>query len=211
LFSAEDTLESAEPFLVRQPVINSFSPGEGPTGTTVTLTGDRFSTATAVYFNEIAAVTFTVVSDEQLTAVVPDSATTGPVRVLLQGGGQVTSKTNFTVTPSDVAELTNQQQARKETAAAAAATREAPAIDAFPNPFNRQLTYRFSLPRAQPVTVQVYDLLGRQVHKLYQGEVAARQAVEVRWQPEGHQPAGFYLIRLQVPGQESQQRVLLTR
>jgi hypothetical protein len=57
------------------PVINSFFPGEGVTGTVVTFKGSGFTGATGVTFGGVAASSFTVVSDTVLTAVVGLGAT----------------------------------------------------------------------------------------------------------------------------------------
>src|ERR671925_269790 len=81
------------------PTITSFTPTSGPVGTSVTITGTNFTGATSVTFNNVAATTFTVNSDTQITATVPTTATTGPIRVTTPGG-TATSSTNFTVQPA---------------------------------------------------------------------------------------------------------------
>ena len=78
--------------------ISTFTPGSGPVGTTVVITGIAFTGATAVAVNGIVATTFSVDSDTQITVVVPAGATTGKIKVTT-GGGAVSSSTNFTVTP----------------------------------------------------------------------------------------------------------------
>jgi len=78
------------------PAISGMSPPLGSVGTSVTVTGSGFAKATAVRFNGTSA-TFTVNSDTQLTAVVPQGATTGPVTVTAPSGTG-TSPTNFIVT-----------------------------------------------------------------------------------------------------------------
>src|SRR5262249_23494835 len=50
-------------------------------------------------FNGTPAVTFNVVSNTQITATVPEGATTGPISVITPGG-TITSTTNFTVAVS---------------------------------------------------------------------------------------------------------------
>jgi large repetitive protein len=77
--------------------ISSFTPGSGPVGTSVVITGVAFTGALAVAFNGVGA-TFTVDSDTQITAVVPAGATTGKIKVTT-GGGPASSATNFQVTP----------------------------------------------------------------------------------------------------------------
>ena len=78
--------------------ISSFTPGSGPVGTTVVITGVAFTGTTVVAFNGIVATTFNVDSDTQITVVVPAGATTGKIKVTT-GGGSVSSSTTFTVTP----------------------------------------------------------------------------------------------------------------
>jgi len=63
----------------------------------VTINGSGFTGATAVKFNGVAATTFSVGSDVQITATVPSGATTGPIAVTTSGGTG-TSATSFTVT-----------------------------------------------------------------------------------------------------------------
>ena len=79
------------------PTISSFSPTEGPVGTSVTIRGTNFTGATSVTFNNVSA-TFTVSgSGNRIMATVPTGATTGPIKVTTPEG-TVTSSTNFTVT-----------------------------------------------------------------------------------------------------------------
>jgi hypothetical protein len=73
------------PVLKIKPGIKSFTPGFGPVGTTVTITGSAFTGATKVQFNGVSAV-FTVVSDTKITATVPAGATTGKITVYTAGG-----------------------------------------------------------------------------------------------------------------------------
>jgi C1A family cysteine protease len=79
------------------PTVTSFTPASGPVGTSVTVTGSGFTGATAVSFNGIAAATFSVASDTQITATVPAGATTGPIAVTTPGGS-ASSAASFTVT-----------------------------------------------------------------------------------------------------------------
>ena len=85
---------SVASFLVT-PVISSFTPSSGNTGTSVVLTGTAFTGATSVAFNGTAA-TFTVNSATKITTSVPSGATSGPITVTTPGGTG-TSASNFTV------------------------------------------------------------------------------------------------------------------
>ncbi len=90
------TATSATDFtVVAAPTITSFTPTFGPVGTQVKITGTNFSGTTSVTFNNVTA-TFVVNSATQITATVPSTATTGPIKVTTPGGS-ATSTTNFTV------------------------------------------------------------------------------------------------------------------
>jgi RHS repeat-associated protein len=81
---------------VPAPTITTFSPTSGTPGTSVTITGTNFTGATAVAFHGTAAASFTVNSATQITATVPNGATTGTITVTTPGG-TATSSTSFTV------------------------------------------------------------------------------------------------------------------
>jgi len=76
--------------------ITDFTPANGPTNTSVVVTGTNFTGATVVQFNG-QNTTFTADSDQQITATVPSGATTGPILVIA-AGGLATSASTFTVT-----------------------------------------------------------------------------------------------------------------
>jgi hypothetical protein len=82
---------------VLAPTITSFTPGSGPVGTTVTLTGTAFIGATAITLNGVAVADFTVVDAATSTFVVPAGATSGLITVATPGG-TATSTGAFTVT-----------------------------------------------------------------------------------------------------------------
>ena len=60
--------------------VTGFSPASGPENTQVTFTGSGFNAVTAVTFDGIPA-TFTIVSDNTLTALVPIGTTTGNILI----------------------------------------------------------------------------------------------------------------------------------
>lgn len=84
------------------PEVTGFSPTRGGTGAAVTISGLRFTGATAVTFNGVSA-TFSVISDTTIEATVPATATTGLVGVTTAGGTGVSAAV-FTVV--DVAAVT---------------------------------------------------------------------------------------------------------
>jgi uncharacterized protein (TIGR03437 family) len=77
-------------------VILSFNPTSGPVGTSVRITGNSFTGATAVTFGGVKAAIFSVDSYTQITATVPAKAKTGKIQVTTAGGIAV-SPTDFTV------------------------------------------------------------------------------------------------------------------
>ena len=81
-----------------QPLVTDFSPPRGAVGHPVRVFGANFLAVNAVQFNGVAA-TFTVNSNTQLTAVVPQGATTGPISVTDTAGNTAFSVGNFTVVP----------------------------------------------------------------------------------------------------------------
>jgi hypothetical protein len=80
------------------PLITDISPGSGIAGEEIVITGENFSDATGVSFNAVGASQFTVLSPNTIKAVVPLSATTGPISVTTPGGSR-RSNTIFKVLP----------------------------------------------------------------------------------------------------------------
>lgn len=76
------------------PSISSFSPGVGPAGTVVTITGSHFTGPNSVDFNGTAATSFSVTDDSHISATVPSGATVGPIHVV-SGNGTATSSSNY--------------------------------------------------------------------------------------------------------------------
>jgi hypothetical protein len=67
------------------PVLNTFLPLEGPSGATVFIYGSQFTGATDVQFNGTSAASFTVVNDGLITAITPNSFTSGFITVVNPG------------------------------------------------------------------------------------------------------------------------------
>jgi hypothetical protein len=71
----------------------------------------------------------------------------------------------------------------------------------YPNPFNSSTTIRYNLPTESPVTIDIYDILGRKVQTLL--DVKAQAGThQVNWNADGL-PSGAYFARLKA-GQHSQ-------
>ena len=81
---------------------------------------------------------------------------------------------------------------------------------AFPNPFDQSTTIRFAVDAAAPVTLTLYDALGREVRTLYEGTPPAgvTQAVVM---DGAALPSGVYTVRLEGPGFAGSTRVVLLK
>jgi mannose/cellobiose epimerase-like protein (N-acyl-D-glucosamine 2-epimerase family) len=93
-------------------------------------------------------------------------------------------------------------------AAAGALPTEAALEQNYPNPFNPSTLIRFSLPRGADIRLSVYDLLGREVALLSQGETSAGMH-EVRFDAPGL-ASGVYIARLTL-GEPAAGPAVLTR
>jgi len=70
-------------------------------------------------------------------------------------------------------------------------------FNAFPNPFNAQVTIEFAVTRTLPVRVEIFDLLGRHVATLAD-DVRDLGIHRVTWNASD-QPSGIYFARLYSP------------
>jgi hypothetical protein len=95
-------LAAASPF-ASAATIASFSPTQGPIGTSVTITGTALTGATSTKIGGVAAA-FRVPSATQVIATLPATAS-GQI-VIVTPGGTATSSASFTVTPGAVASPT---------------------------------------------------------------------------------------------------------
>ncbi|GAA2428262.1 hypothetical protein GCM10010191_46610 [Actinomadura vinacea] len=71
-----------------RPAVVEVAPGEGPVqgGNTVTITGTNLAQAGSVLFGTAAAVSFTIIADDQLVATVPAGSGSVQVTVVSPGG-----------------------------------------------------------------------------------------------------------------------------
>ena len=85
----------------------------------------------------------------------------------------------------------------------------------FPNPFNPATTIRYGLPRAELVTIKIFDLLGREVRTLLDAELTPAGFHLVTWDGRDQRAkpvaSGFYIYRI-VSGEFSRaQKMLLLK
>jgi len=84
----------------------------------------------------------------------------------------------------------------------------------YPNPFNPITTIRFALPRATAVRLVVYDIQGREVARLVDGDWPAgyhRVVWDGRDATGREMPTGLYIARLLAPGYVKSIKLVLLR
>jgi hypothetical protein len=84
----------------------------------------------------------------------------------------------------------------------------------YPNPFNPSTTIRFDLPKAAPVRLSIYDLMGRVVAVLV-NEKRMEGACEVIWDGRDARhdqvPSGVYIYRLEAAPNHATGKLLLLK
>ncbi len=90
---------SASFTVIPTPKVTSFTPPNGPIGTSVTISGSNFTGATAIKFHGVASTAFKVQSAGSIKTTVPKGATTGTISVTTPGG-TATSSASFIVIPA---------------------------------------------------------------------------------------------------------------
>jgi hypothetical protein len=79
----------------------------------------------------------------------------------------------------------------------------------YPNPFNPGTTISFTLAESQPVSLRVYDLLGREIAKLHDGPMPAGR-YDIRFDA-GNLPSGMYFYTLQANGHSQSRSMILLK
>jgi glycosidase len=78
----------------------------------------------------------------------------------------------------------------------------------FPNPSTGQATVRYALPQRQPVTIRLYDLLGRNVHTVVHTRATGRHAQTLDLSGLS---SGTYFLRLRAGGVVRTQKLTIVR
>jgi len=80
----------------------------------------------------------------------------------------------------------------------------------YPNPFNPTTTINYSIPKASLVTIKVYDILGRVISTLVNGEKSAGN-YSVQFSAIGGLSSGVYFYRMQAGGFVQTKKLLLLK
>ncbi len=68
--------------------------------------------------------------------------------------------------------------------------------EAYPNPFHEQTHFSFSMKQDCQVKLEIFNLHGQLVAKVFEGRVGAGEKQEISWRPDTHLASGLYLYRL---------------
>ena len=148
-----------------------------------------------------ATATLTVVAE--VTASCPDEI----VNTAEISSANLADPDSFPQDPFDPQE--DDDTASATTAISQIAARTVTLGENFPNPFNPTTVIPVEIGTAQNVRLVVYDLLGRSVQTLVDGELSAGRH-EFTFQA-GHLATGVYLVRLEAAGVVQTQRITLMK
>ncbi|MBU2920917.1 T9SS type B sorting domain-containing protein [Winogradskyella psychrotolerans] len=83
------------------PIINTFTPSSGPENTLITISGSNFNATASVSIDGVNT-TFTIINDNQITAIIPAGISdTSSFSIVSNGGCTGTSAADFTLITSD--------------------------------------------------------------------------------------------------------------
>ncbi len=80
----------------------------------------------------------------------------------------------------------------------------------YPNPFNPSTNIQFTLPQPANVTLKVYDVLGKEVATLINGNVSAGVHT-VRFEARSNMSSGVYFYRLETPDMRVTRKLMLIK
>jgi hypothetical protein len=88
-------------------------------------------------------------------------------------------------------------------------------LSSFPNPFNSATILEFSIPRTESAELIIYNVLGREVDRVLDGEILTPGVHHLRWSGESREgqvlSSGVYFARLNVGGEFQMHRLYLLR
>ena len=88
------------------------------------------------------------------------------------------------------------------------------AVSVYPNPFNPSTTISYELPKASPVTVVIYDVLGQQIRQLISQHNSAGR-YQVQWDARDNQgrgvASGVYIAKIDAGTSTLSQKMLLLK
>jgi hypothetical protein len=131
------------------PVVTAFTPGSGPVGTTVTLTGTNLGGATSVNFGGVPQTVITNNTGTSLTVTVPAGAITGTLTLTTPGG--TIALGTFTVVPT-LTSINPNNGARGSTVTLTGTTLTGTTTITFAGTSNRTVSSGFTVASATSIT-----------------------------------------------------------
>ena len=189
-------------FTVLKPEIAFFAPNQGEIGQTVLLVGSNINSTKEVRFNGVATSWFRVYFNYVILAKVPEGATTGKISLLLNGGAQASTATDFTIVataPVIIAEEKPESKMREVTQSEPSQ----PVLLPYPNPFTNQVTIPVQLKKATTIKVSIYSELGQRIKEIPVGTLAAGpNKIEWDGKDQAGKPVaqGLYFYRVDING-----------
>ncbi|WP_460613126.1 MBG domain-containing protein [Hymenobacter seoulensis] len=145
------------------------------------------------------------------TLVFSASGSSSLQEVLLNGGNLSVRSGNTTCTTT-VKATAQSTLLTQPTTTPSSATLTPPSnlLEVYPNPLTDQGTVHFRTEKAGKAQVLVFDGMGRQVAKLFDGVVAAGEEQHVQFKPQDL-PSGFYICRLLTNGKVETRRITIQK
>jgi len=139
----------------------------------------------------------------------------------VEGAGTTDEPQSYTFTAEDIAVGTHAFRLRQVDTDGTESFSEPVEVDvtlnaayalsnAYPNPIRSAATLDLTVQQTQPVTAAVYDVLGRQVMTLHDGEITANTPTELRLNAE-ELSSGTYFVRVDGKSFEATRRLTVVR
>jgi hypothetical protein len=192
-----------------QSFTQTFSPAL--TGNKVRLTFGSFYTESGFDFLRIydgpstASPLIGAFSGTMWPGVVTATNTTGQLTVQFTSNGSVVNY-GWAAAISCVSPSTTTVPSGRESVEPALTMR----LQAFPNPFSQKVTFDFTVEKTQPASLEIYDMKGVLVRKLFEGEARAGRHYQVEWNAALFK-SGLFIGRLTSGNQSATRKVILQR
>ncbi|NWG29311.1 MAG: T9SS type A sorting domain-containing protein [Ignavibacteriaceae bacterium] len=82
-------------------------------------------------------------------------------------------------------------------------------LNNFPNPFNSQTTIHYYLPSESFITINIYDILGTEIKKVFEGEETAGHHYKI-WHPK-EESSGLYFVVMRTNETQLTNKVLFLK
>ncbi|WP_162426605.1 phytase [Pontibacter pudoricolor] len=81
----------------------------------------------------------------------------------------------------------------------------------YPNPFVEKVKISFTSAESQPLSLFIYDMKGRLVTTLFQGQVDEKTSYTFEWAPNLEHASGIYILKLQASNYSQNRKIVLNK